>query len=77
MATYKFSQFNVEIIDPIVTVTKVTDNILDRICGADVILTTPSTIFGVTFYGFTYTDDWNDADIEAWVNDVELPKYLV
>ena len=77
MATYKFPQFNVEIIDPIVTVTKVTDNILDKICGADVILTTPSTIFGVTFYGFTYTGDWNDADIEAWVNDVELPKYLV
>lgn len=77
MATYKFTQFNVEIENPTVTVTKVTDNIVDKICSVDVSLTTPSTIFGVTFFGYTYTEDWNDADIEDWVHNVELPKYAV
>jgi hypothetical protein len=77
MATYKFPQFNVEIENPTVTVIKVTDDIINRVCGADVTLTTPSTIFGVNFYGYTYTADWNDQDIIDWVNNVELPKYLV
>ena len=77
MATYKFPQFNVEIIDPTVTVTRVTDNIIDKICSADVLLTTTSTVFGVTFYGYAYVDDWNDQDIIDWVNNVELPQYEV
>ena len=77
MATYKFPQFNVEIIDPTITVTRVSDNIIDKICSADVLLTTPSTIFGVTFYGYTYIEDWNDQDIIDWVNNVELPQYEV
>lgn len=77
MANYKFPQFNVEIIDPTITVTRVSDNIIDKICSADVLLTTPSTIFGVTFYGYTYIEDWNDQDIIDWVNNVELPQYEV
>ena len=44
MATYKFPQFNVEIIDPTVTVTTVLDNIIDKVCSTDVLLTTPSTV---------------------------------
>ena len=77
MATYKFEQFNVEIINPTVTVTIVTDDIINRVCSASVLLTTASTIFGVDFYGYTYTSDWNDQDIINWVNNVELPKYEV
>ena len=77
MATYKFPQFNVEIINPTVTVTTVTDNILERVCSASVILSTPSTNFGVEFIGYTYTTDWNDQEIIDWVNNVELPKYEV
>jgi hypothetical protein len=77
MATYKFPQFNVEITNPTVTVTTVTDNILERVCSASVILSTPSTNFGVEFSGYTYTTDWNDQEIIDWVNEVELPKYLV
>ena len=77
MATYKFEQFNVEIINPTVTVTIVTDDIINRVCSASVLLTTASTIFGVDFYGYTYTTDWNDQDIINWVNNVELPKYEV
>ena len=77
MATYKFPQFNVEIINPTVTVTTVTDNIIERVCSASVILSTPSTNFGVEFIGYTYSVDWNDQEIIDWVNEVELPKYLV
>ena len=77
MATYKFPQFNVEITNPIVTVITVNDMIQEKICNADVLLTIPDAKFGVTFYGYTYTTDWNDQDIIDWVNNVELPKYEI
>ncbi len=77
MATYKFPQFDLTITDPTVTVTTVLDNIIDKICTANVILQTPSTNFGVSFDGYTYQSDWNDQDIIDWVNNVELPKYEI
>jgi hypothetical protein len=77
MATYKFPQFNVEIVNPTVTVLTVTDNIIERVCSASVLLSTTSTNFGVEFTGYTYATDWNDQDIIDWVNNVELPKYEV
>ena len=77
MATYKFPQFNVEIVNPTVTVTMVTDNIIERVCSATVILSTASANFGINFEGYSYTADWNDQEIIDWVNNVELPKYLV
>ena len=77
MATYKFPQFNTEITNPTVTVTTVHDFIQERICNADVVLSVPDANFGVTFTGYTYTSDWNDQDIIAWVNNVELPKYEI
>jgi len=77
MATYKFPQFNVEIVNPTVTVTIVTDNIIERVCSATVILSTTSANFGINFEGYSYTADWNDQEIIDWVNNVELPKYLV
>ena len=77
MATYKFPQFNVTITNPVVTVTIVTDDIINRVCTANVLLTTSSAIFGIDFYGYNYTQDWSDQDIIDWVNNVELPKYEV
>ena len=77
MATYKFPQFNVEIVNPTVTVLTVVDNIIDRVCSASVLLATPSTNFGVEFTNYTYITDWDDQDIINWVNKIELPKYLV
>ena len=77
MATYKFPQFDLTITDPTVTVTTVLDNIIDKVCTANVILETSSTNFGVSFDGYTYESDWNDQDIINWVNNVELPKYEV
>jgi hypothetical protein len=77
MATYKFPQFNVEIVNPTVTVVVVHDLIQEKICNAETLLTTPTANFGITFLGYTYTTDWNDQDIIDWVNNVELPKYQV
>jgi hypothetical protein len=77
MATYKFPQFNTEIINPTVTVTVVHDSIQEKVCSAEVVLSVPNANFGVTFSGYTYTTDWNDQDIINWVNNVELPQYEV
>jgi hypothetical protein len=77
MATYKFPQFNVTITNPVVTVEKINDSINEKTCSADVLLTTNSAIFGVTFSGFTYVESWDDQDVIDWVNNVELPKYKV
>lgn len=76
MATYSFPQFNVEITDPIVNIERVNDSILYKSCTVDVVLTTPSAVFGINFAGFTYTRNWSDTDITNWVN-TELSKYLV
>lgn len=77
MATYKFEQFNVEIVNPTVDVTNVNDSINQKTCSVDVLLTTDSANFGVNFSGFTYVDTWTDEGIIDWVNNVELPKYEV
>lgn len=77
MATYKFEQFNVEITNPTVTVVTVHDAIQQKTCSADVTLSVPDANFGVTFYGYAYTTDWNDQEIIDWVNNVELPQYEI
>ena len=74
--TYKFEQFNVEIINPTVEVVNVIDNINTKVCNVDVLLTTDTAEFGVTLNGFTYLETWDDADVINWVG-VELQKYVV
>lgn len=74
--TYKFEQFNVEIINPVVEVVNVIDNINTKTCNVDVLLTTDSAEFGVTLNGFTYVETWDDADVINWVG-IELQKYVV
>lgn len=74
--TYKFEQFNVEIINPVVEVVNVIDNINTKTCNVDVLLTTDTAEFGVTLNGFTYLETWDDADVINWVG-VELQKYVV
>jgi hypothetical protein len=74
--TYKFEQFNVEIINPTVEVINVIDNINTKTCNVDVLLTTDTAQFGVTLDGFTYLETWDDADIINWVG-IELQNYVV
>jgi len=77
MATYKFEQFNVEIVNPTVEVVNVTDAINAKTCSVDVVLTTDTATFGINLQGFTYAETWTDEEIILWVNDVELPKYEI
>lgn len=74
--TYKFEQFNVEIVNPTVEVVNVIDNINTKICNVDILLTTDTAEFGVTLNGFTYLETWDDADIINWVG-IELQNYIV
>lgn len=74
--TYKFEQFNVEIVNPTVEVVNVIDNINTKICNVDILLTTDTAQFGVNLNGFTYLETWNDADVINWVG-VELQNYVV
>ena len=76
MATYKFEQFNVEITNPTIEVKLVNDNIIDKQCSVEILLTTDTAKFGVILDGFTYVDTWEDVDIVNWVN-LELKKYEV
>lgn len=74
--TYKFPQFQVEIIDPQIEVITILDTISLKTCSVEVLLNTDSTNFGVNLSGFTYTEDWNDSEVEAWTL-LELEKYAV
>lgn len=67
--TYKFKQFKTEITDPTIEVVSVTDNIANKQCTVEILLTTDSARFGVSLDGFTYSESWEDSDIVAWVND--------
>jgi hypothetical protein len=76
MATYKFSQFNVEITNPAIEVVNVADAINQKTCNVDVLLTTDTAEFGVNLQGFTYTNDWSDEEVQIWTF-VELSKYEI
>jgi hypothetical protein len=74
--TYKFDQFNVEIVNPRVEVITILDTIASKTCEVLVNLVTDSTNFAVTLSGFTYVNDWNDEEVEIWTL-TELSKYSV
>lgn len=77
MKTYRFPQFNVEIVNPTIQIQQVNDALTSKTCSVDILLTTDSAKFGVNLQGFVYVDSWEDADIENWVLNVELSKYEI
>lgn len=74
--TYKFENWNVEIINPTVEVVNVIDSINLKSCSVAIRLVAENAIFGVTLDGFTYDITWDDDEIKAWV-EIELEKYEV
>jgi hypothetical protein len=76
MKKYKFPQFQAEITNPQIAVQSVNDNLKEKTCSVDILLTTETAKFGVNLSGFEYETTWEDADIYAWVQ-VELEKYEV
>lgn len=67
--TYKFPQFQVEIIDPLVVVNlnTIQDKAIDKLLSVDITLSTTTATFGVTAIDMPYTDTWDDADVEVMV----------
>jgi hypothetical protein len=71
MKTYKFPQFKIEIINPIVTVdlNTISDKAVDKLLSVDVTLATDTATFGVRAIDMPYTDTWDDDDVEALVDN--------
>jgi len=67
--TYKFPQFQVEIIDPLVVVNlnTIQDKAIDKLLSVDITLSTTTATFGVTATDMPYADTWDDADVEVMV----------
>ena len=74
--TYKFENWNIEIVDPLKQVVNVIDNIENKTCNVNLLLTTDTAQFGVTLNGFTYSETWDDQNVRDWVA-IELQKYEV
>lgn len=69
--TYKFPQFQVQIVDPTIAINlnTISDKALDKLLGVDVLLATDSAEFGVRAEDMPYTDSWDDADVPDMVNN--------
>lgn len=70
MATYKFEQFKVEIVDPIISIdlNTIQDKAIDKLLSVDILLTTESTTFGVNANNMPYQYSWDDDDIPTMVD---------
>lgn len=68
--TYKFEQFNVQIVSPTISINlnTISDKAIDKLLGVDVLLTTDTAEFGIRAEDMAYVDTWDDADIPAMVN---------
>lgn len=76
--TYKFEQFNVQIVNPTIEINlnTISDKAIDKLLGVSVLLSTTTAEFGVRAEDMPYTDTWDDADIPAMVN-IWLEQYEV
>ena len=68
--TYKFTQFQVQIVNPTIAINlnTISDKALDKLLGVDVLLTTDTAEFGVRAEDMPYVETWEDDDIPAMVN---------
>ncbi len=68
---YKFPQFNVEIVDPTITIdlNTIHDKAIDKLLSVDVLLSTDTAQFGVIAQDMPYVDTWEDSDIPAMVDN--------
>ena len=68
---YKFPQFNVEIVDPTITIdlNTIGDKAVDKLLSVDVLLSTDTASFGVRAEDMPYVDTWEDSDIPAMVDN--------
>jgi hypothetical protein len=76
--TYKFPQFNVQIVKPTISINlnTISDKAIDKLLSVDVLLTTDTAEFGVRAEDMPYAVTWDDDDIPAMVN-IWLAKFAV
>jgi hypothetical protein len=76
MATYRFNQFNIDLVDPTMTVVAARYEIGAATGCVEVVLITPDAeLRGVTFNGFPNDGEWSDSDVMAWAEtQLELHK---
>jgi hypothetical protein len=75
---YKFNQFNVEIIDPKVTVdlNTIQDKAIDKLLSVSVTLETDTARFGLEAVDMPYIGTWEDSEVQTMVNEW-LTQYKV
>ena len=68
---YKFNQFNVEIIDPKVTVdlNTIQDKAIDKLLSVSVTLETKTAKFGLEAQDMPYVGTWEDSQVQGMVNE--------
>jgi hypothetical protein len=78
MATYKFEQFKIEIVNPTITINlnTIQDKAIDKLLSVDILLTTDSATFGVNANDMPYEYSWDDDDIptmvDKWIKQFEV-----
>ena len=78
MATYKFPQFNVEIVNPTIEIdlNTIQDQAINKLLAVDVLLNTDTASFGIIANNMPYIDTWDDDDIAGMV-DIWLTQFEV
>lgn len=68
---YKFPQFNVEIIDPVIEIdlNTIQDKAIEKLLSVSVLLSTDTAQFGVMAADMPYVDTWDDDDIPGMVDN--------
>lgn len=76
--TYKFTQFNVGIENPTITINlnTISDKAIDQLLAVDVLLTTDTASFGVRAEDMPYVNTWEDDDVQGMV-DIWLVQFEV
>ena len=76
--TYKFPQFNVQIVNPtiFINLNTISDKAIDKLLSVDVLLTTDTATFGVRAEDMPYTITWEDVDVPDMVN-IWLAQFAV
>jgi len=69
--TYKFPQFNIEIVNPTIEIdlNTIQDQALNKLLSVDILLTTDSAKFGLIANDMLYVNTWDDDDISGMVNN--------
>lgn len=68
---YKFEQFKIEIVNPIVTVdlNTIQDKAIDKLLSVSITLETDTAKFGVIAQEMPYVGTWEDKDVPSMVNE--------